>query len=109
MTLHESLIGPFRQAACCAAAQAVLLMFSAGAVYAQGRGPRYVEPTPVNFQDHTGWQSLFDGASLKGWDGPTDVWRVENGELVAQSTAANPTGTTYLIWEGGQPGNFEFK
>jgi hypothetical protein len=73
------------------------------------RGPRYVEPDPINFDDHAGWQSLFDGASLKGWDGPTDVWQVENGLIVATSTAANPTGSTYLIWEGGEPANFEFK
>lgn len=74
-----------------------------------GRGPRYVEPAPVNFGDHTAWQSLFDGVSLKGWDGPPDVWRSENGEIVAESTAANPTGSTYLIWQGGEPANFEFK
>ncbi len=73
------------------------------------RGPRYVEPDPINFDDRTGWQSLFDGVSLKGWDGPTDVWQVENGEIVATSTAANPTGSTYLIWTGGEPANFEFK
>jgi len=76
---------------------------------AQGRGPRYVEPTPINLDEHTGWQSMFDGKSLKGWDGPTDVWRVENGDIVASSTIANPSGSTYLIWEGGEPGNFEFK
>jgi len=75
---------------------------------AQGRGPRYIEPTPINFADHTGWQSMFDGKSLKGWEGPTDVWRVEDGEIVASSTTANPSGSTYLIWEGGEPGNFEF-
>jgi len=52
---------------------------------------------------------MFDGVSLKGWDGPTDVWRVENGEIAAHSTTANPSGSTYLIWEGSQPRNFEFK
>ena len=74
-----------------------------------GRGPRYVEPAPIHFDDHAGWQNMFDGSTLKGWDGPTDVWQIENGEIVAKSTAANPTGTTYLIWEGGEPANFEFK
>jgi 3-keto-disaccharide hydrolase len=74
-----------------------------------GRGPRYVEPDPINFDDHTGWQSLFDGSTLDGWDGPTDVWTVQNGAIVATSTAANPTGSTYLIWKGGEPANFEFK
>ena len=73
------------------------------------RGPRYVEPDPINFDDHAGWQSLFDGVTLRGWDGPTDVWQVRDGAIVATSTAANPTGSTYLIWEGGEPANFEFK
>jgi len=86
----------------------LLVLFSGEDVRAQSRGPRYVDPAPINFQDHTGWQSIFDGSSLRGWDGPTDVWSAENGEIVARSTAANPTGTTYLIWGGGQPSNFEF-
>src|SRR5204862_278612 len=25
---------------------------------------------PLNFQDHTGFESLFDGSTLNGWDGP---------------------------------------
>jgi hypothetical protein len=91
------------------AVQLLLVLFSSGAAWTQGRGPRYVDPTPINFEEHTDWQSMFDGKSLNGWDGPTDVWRVEKGEIVARSTAANPTGTTYLIWDGGQPANFEFK
>src|SRR6185437_17059625 len=74
-----------------------------------GRGPRYVLPEPMNFDDNAGWQSLFDGVSLKGWDGPTDVWTVVNGAIVATSTAANPAGSTYMIWTGGQPANFELK
>ena len=74
-----------------------------------GRGPRYVQPEPMNFDDSAGWQSLFDGVSLKGWDGPTDVWTVANGAIVATSTAANPAGSTYMIWTGGEPANFEFK
>jgi hypothetical protein len=73
-----------------------------------GRGPRYVEPDPSNFDDHTGWQSLFDGTTLNGWDGPTDIWSVQNGAIVASSPAASPS-STYLIWRGGEPANFEFK
>lgn len=105
MILRQSSVARF-ESPCIAV---FLVVLHGGAASAQGRGPRYVEPTPVNFQEHAGWQSMFDGASLKGWDGPTDVWRAEDGEIVAQSSAINPTGTTYLIWDGGQPANFEFK
>lgn len=30
---------------------------------------------------------LFDGVSLKGWDGNPKFWRVENGAIVGESTA----------------------
>jgi len=52
---------------------------------------------------------MFDGATLKGWDGPTDLWRVDNGTIVVQSKLEPPTGPTYLLWLGGEPRDFEFK
>lgn len=79
------------------------------AVPGGGRGPRYVDPTPLNFNDHAGWQSMFDGSTLKGWNGPMDIWRVENGAIVTSATAENSPGPVYLYWGGGQLKNFEFK
>jgi len=70
---------------------------------------RYVEPSPIDFNDHAGWLPLFDGTTLKGWDGPTDLWHVENGAIVVRSKADPPTGPTYLIWQDGEPKDFEFK
>lgn len=72
-------------------------------------GGRYIEPDPINFNEHTGWIQMFDGVSLKGWDGPTDLWRVENGMIVVESKSNPPTGPTYLLWQGGEPKDFEFK
>jgi catechol 2,3-dioxygenase-like lactoylglutathione lyase family enzyme len=72
-------------------------------------GGRYVEPLPIDFNDHVGWQQIFDGVTLKGWDGPADLWTVENGTIVVRSKADPPTGPTYLIWEGGEPKDFELK
>ena len=78
-----------------------------------GRGGRggggFTQPDPIDFVDNTGWKSMFDGATLSGWDGNKDVWHVEGGVIVAESTCEKPTGTTYLIWQGGQPGDFELK
>lgn len=69
------------------------------------------QPEPIDFNDPTGWQSLFDGASLAGWDGNPAVWRVADGAIVGEYTS--PEGTrnpsTFLIWQGGQPGDFELK
>src|SRR5215831_5119320 len=77
---------------------------------AQGAGSgRYIDATPINFNDHEGWIQIFDGTTLKGWDGPTELWHVENGAIVVQTKADPPTGSTYLLWQGGEPKDFEFK
>ena len=52
---------------------------------------------------------MFDGETLNGWDGNKNIWHVEDGAITAVSTCEQPTGTTYLIWQGGQPGDFELK
>ena len=50
----------------------------------------FTEPSPLDFGDHQGYVSLFDGVSLKGWDGNPKFWRVEDGAIVGESTAAEP-------------------
>ncbi|MDG2219805.1 MAG: DUF1080 domain-containing protein [Rubripirellula sp.] len=48
-----------------------------------------------------GWQRLFDGKSLNGWNflGPQSLWRVEDGAIVG-SSAGNPIETNaYLVFE----------
>jgi hypothetical protein len=85
---------------------ALTLSFSAAFLGGQGRGGGgFSQPDPIAFDDHTGWQSIFDGQSLKDWDGNLDVWKLEGGAIVGTSM----TGTTYLIWKGGEPANFELK
>jgi hypothetical protein len=58
----------------------------------------FTEPAPFDFNDHTGYVSLFDGISLKGWDGNPKFWRVENGAIVGESTPANPSGNSYIVY-----------
>lgn len=74
-----------------------------------GGGGGFSQPDPIDFNDHDGWTSLFDGSTLKGWDGDTSYWRVEGGAIVAESTCERPTGTIYLIWQGGEAADFELK
>ncbi|HSU33798.1 MAG TPA: DUF1080 domain-containing protein [Bryobacteraceae bacterium] len=58
----------------------------------------------------TGFQSIFDGKTLSGWDGDPKFWRVEDGSIVGQTTTEKqPKQNTFLIWRGGKPGNFELK
>lgn len=70
-----------------------------------------------DFNDHVGWKQVFDGRSLDGWDGSKNVWRVEDGAIVGESTVEHPTiwnvngantGTAWLILNGKLK-NFEFK
>jgi hypothetical protein len=69
----------------------------------------FVQPEPINFDDHDGWIQIFDGKTLNGWDGRSDIWHVEDGALVAESSPEHPSGTTNIIWTGGEPANFELK
>ena len=100
----------FRWSAAAAIAGGLLIAL-AGLAQQQGRGggTRFSQPDPIDFDDHAGWQSMFDGATLKGWDGSSDVWRVESGAIVGESSPEKPAGTTYIIWQGGEPKNFELK
>jgi hypothetical protein len=77
----------------------------------QGRGggmPR--GSAPLNFEDRSGFQQIFDGVSLKNWDGDPAYWKAENGALVGTSTAENAVKeNTFVIWRGGEPADFELK
>jgi hypothetical protein len=58
----------------------------------------FTEPAPLDFNDHRGYVSLFDGVSLKGWDGNPKFWRVEDGSIVGESTPTNPSGNSYIVY-----------
>lgn len=55
----------------------------------------------VVFADEHGIHSIFNGKDLTGWSGDPKIWRVEDGLITGQTTAANPIETnTFLIWDG---------
>jgi hypothetical protein len=74
----------------------------------QGRGgPRGAQP--LNFEDRTGFRSIFDG-TMKNWDGDTTLWKAEGGALVGTTTAEHPLKeNTFVIWRGGEVADFELK
>ena len=45
-----------------------------------GRGPQGAEPLVID--DKTGFQPIFDGISLKGWDGDPAFWKAVDGAIV---------------------------
>src|SRR5271170_1115284 len=72
-------------------------------------GGGFTQPEPIDFDDHDGFTQIFDGKTLNGWDGSPEVWHVEDGVLIAESSPEHPSGTTNIIWRGGQPANFKLK
>ncbi|GAG22114.1 unnamed protein product, partial [marine sediment metagenome] len=57
-----------------------------------------------------GFESIFDGKTLDGWDGNPKFWRVEDGAITGQTTEENPTdGNTFIIWRHGETTDFELK
>jgi len=66
-------------------------------------------PMPVD-ADEPGFQPIFDGATLTGWEGDPKYWRAENGVLVGEITPATVIkSNTFIIWRGGRPRDFELK
>ena len=43
-----------------------------------------------------GTVQILDGTTLRNWDGNIDIWRLENGAMVGESTREKPSGTTYI-------------
>jgi hypothetical protein len=60
--------------------------------------------------DVPGFERIFDGKTLQGWDGDSRIWRVEDGAILGEVTPALDLKTnSFLIWRGGNPGDFELK
>ena len=66
--------------------------------------------TSLHAADPAGFKSIFNGQDLTGWEGLTAFWSVRDGVIVGQTTTANPLKTnTFLVWQGGDVKNFEFR
>ena len=56
------------------------------------------------------FKSIFDGKTLKGWNGDPKFWSVQDGAITGKTTRENPTkGNTFIIWEGGKTGDFDLR
>ncbi|MGF7081009.1 3-keto-disaccharide hydrolase [Mucilaginibacter sp. UYCu711] len=69
----------------------------------------FTQPLPIDFNDHEGYVSLFDGQTLKDWDGNPKFWRVEDGAIVGESSAQNPSGNSYIVYKGMKAKDFTLK
>ena len=69
----------------------------------------FPEPEAMDFADHTGYVSLFDGQTLTGWDGRPGVWSVEDGAIVGVSTKEKNAGNSFLVYHGEAAKDFDLK
>lgn len=76
---------------------------------ARRAGGGFTQPEPIDWDNHDGWTQLFDGKTLTNWDGPSDVWHVEDGAIVGESSDAHPSGTTNIIYKGSEFANFRLR
>lgn len=75
-----------------------------------GRARQRSASNPVPPLEETGFQAIFDGNSLNGWDCDPDFWRVTEGAIVGESTMTHqPKQNEFCIWRGGSPANFDLK
>jgi type 1 glutamine amidotransferase len=57
--------------------------------------------------DEEGFQPIFNGKTLDGWDGDPKFWSVKDGALVGEATADNmPKVDTFCIWRQGTVDDF---
>lgn len=65
---------------------------------------------PVPAGDDSGYESIFDGKTLNGWEGDPKYWRVEDGALVGEVTPETLLKhNTFIIWRGGVTKDFDLK
>src|SRR4051812_12415921 len=65
------------------------------------------QPT-TSTSDEAGFDPIFDGKTLAGWEGDPKYWRVEDGALVGEITPGNEIRqNTFIIWRGGVTKDFE--
>ncbi|WP_188813825.1 3-keto-disaccharide hydrolase [Hymenobacter cavernae] len=63
---------------------------------------------PKTPQAEKGYQAIFDGKTLRGWEYDTTYWHVRDGVMVGEVTPATILKrNTFIIWRGGQPRDFE--
>jgi hypothetical protein len=56
-----------------------------------------------------GEKNLFNGKDLTGWKGVSEFWSVEDGCITGKTSAEHMVQeNTFLVWQDGQPGDFEF-
>lgn len=76
---------------------------------AESAGARKLEVSDV-IKSNEDFKSIFDGKTLDGWEFDPVYWSVEDGAMTGIITPATVLkNNTFIIWKGGEPGDFELK
>src|SRR5262245_44090666 len=55
-----------------------------------------------------GFDSIFNGKDLTGWDGSGKYWKVEDGALTGVADGQLDYNR-FIVWRGGKPRNFDLR
>jgi hypothetical protein len=96
-----SLEAPFVKLSSAIRLACVVLLFALGLCPADGEPPAAAKPPE-------GFESIFNGRDLTGWDGNPKYWKVEDGCLTG-TTEGKLDHNRFIVWRGGKPRNFELR
>ena len=79
-------------------------------IAAQTYVPKQSDRPEALVADESGFQSIFDGTTLNGWEGDPKYWRVVDHAMTGEITPETIIkSNTFIIWRGGAPKDFELK
>lgn len=64
---------------------------------------------PPAVKKEKGFKPLFDGKSLKGWEGDSRLWKVQDGAILGSTEGVKLTQNTFLIYKAKHFANFILK
>lgn len=77
---------------------------------AQSYTPKQSDRPEALTADEAGFEAMFDGKGLGGWEGDPKYWRWENDALVGEITPETVIkSNTFIIWKKAKPKDFELK
>jgi hypothetical protein len=65
--------------------------------------------SPFAHSADAGFKAIFNGQDLSGWEGQKEYWSVRDGAITGQTKDDSLPANTFLVWQGGQPANFELR
>lgn len=86
-----------------------LFSISSGCVERGDTTEEMSDETTESEISNSDFRQIFNDSDLSGWEGDSRFWSVEDGAIVGETSADNPTEiNTFLVWEE-EPSDFELQ